>query len=127
MNMSALPHWDLSSIYPSLESELFIADMKNLETLATQLEKQLSQVELLDASSLQEILETYQKLFDTASTLYAYTQAIVTVNTNDEFALRKLGDVEKALLDVRAKHVKLLSFLAHHQKEIQPLIKKGGD
>ncbi len=127
--MEKLPHWNLQSIYPAIESPEFEQDLANLGPLVDKLRSQLGNLDAQHADFptwLLALLETYQTMLDTIETLNAYASALVTVNTNDEVAMRGLNRVEEADLAIKAIHVQVINTLAHHRQSVRDSIKHDG-
>ncbi|MHC1693110.1 MAG: M3 family oligoendopeptidase [Sphaerochaetaceae bacterium] len=123
--MEKLPHWDLQSIYPGITSQEFNSDLLALKRLTDQLAGILSDSQGMESSLeawMLAVLDTYQTLSDTMETLEAYAQALLTVNTSDEVAMRGLNQVEKASLDVQSIHVRMLNVLSGKSQAIRELL-----
>lgn len=124
--MSRLPHWNLDSIYPGLDSREFADDLASMEVLVATLEQRLANEQADAGTWLGEVLGSYQELLDTTETLFAYASALLTVDTNDAKAMRALNKVEDASLAVKGVHVKLLNALARRQEAIRPALQGDG-
>jgi len=123
--MEHLPHWNLESIYPGIESAEFMQDVASLGTLVQELYNQLadSSAQASDFKGwLHALLETYQLALDTSETLEAYANALLTVNTSDEKAMRGLNKVEEAMLEIKAAHVLVINKMAEHEPKIKLLL-----
>jgi len=123
--MEHLPHWNLESIYPKIEGPEFAQDLARLGTLGKELQQQLDDNLGQEANFgdwLQKLLETYQLALDTAGTLGAYANALLTVNTSDEKAMRGLNQVEEAVLEIKSAHVLVINSLASHEKKIRDIV-----
>jgi len=123
--MEKLPHWDLQSIYPSITSKEFEDDLLSLPVLVSALREHLMDTIVKKASLnswLQVAIQQYQHLWDTLATLGAYANALLTVNTSDDTAMRGLNKVEAASLDVQAIHVQFLNILASDNAGVRELL-----
>lgn len=120
--MNHLPHWNLDSIYPGIESPEFARDLASIPAVVAQLQSQLAVSDTDFASWLLRVLETYQLAIDTTETLYAYASALLTVDTNDEKAMRGLNKVEEAALAIKNVHVQLLNALAGKQAAVRTVL-----
>jgi oligoendopeptidase F len=123
--MEHLPHWDLNSIYPSLQSAEFSADLLTLSSLVAKGKELLQAPE--EASWLTEVLRIYQQALDTSETLYAYARALLSVNTADKEAMRAVNRVEEALMELRSFDVQLLNRLAQRKEEVLALVGEDQD
>lgn len=117
--MEALPHWNLQSIYPGIDSPEFNLDLKSLDGLVAAIKADLADDTGRKADFplwLVTLLDDYQKALDTTETLYAFASALLTVDTNDERAMRGLNRVEEASLAIKAIHVQVINALgAYHE------------
>lgn len=123
--MEALPHWSLTSIYPSVDSNEFTTDIDHLNTLVVKTDEVLQD----DSGRAQDfpswldaLLHVYQEALDTSETLYAYASALLTVDTNDEKAMRALNLVEEASLAIKAVHVRVINTLAANREHVKAAI-----
>ena len=56
MTPTQLPHWDLTNVYPSLESEEFKAAFASLKDYLSVSDQRISALEALDASASPAVL-----------------------------------------------------------------------
>lgn len=123
--MQHLPHWNLDSIYPGITSREFARDLASIAPLVERLDTQLADTQPDIVSWLSTLLETYQELLDTTETLYAYASALLTVNTNDEAAMRGLNQVEEVSLAVKGVHVRFINALALRKDAVRDTVAAG--
>ncbi len=108
MSTNTIPHWDLSNVYPSLESKEFdqaISSIKDqIDTLelffinnVTTSENKKPSLEL--AQFVGTAIEHFNSLYENAGTTRAYIQSFVTTNSRDEIAMKKMSEFD--LLGVR--------------------------
>lgn len=119
--MESLPHWNLQSIYPGIDSIEFEKDLKSLDALVAAIRADLDNDTGRKADFplwLVTLLDDYQKALDTTETLYAYASALLTVDTNDERAMRGLNRVEAASLAIKAIHVQVINALAAYHEHV---------
>jgi len=106
----ALPHWDLSNVYPGLESEAFSAGARDLNSQLDALDAYLSAHQIAagmaapaDAMALAEIIGGYLNRMNAAlrlkRTLYGYVYAFVTTDSYNTTAQRLLSELD--VLEVR--------------------------
>jgi pepF/M3 family oligoendopeptidase len=104
MPATPVPHWDLSNVYPSLES-------KEFETALTSVKNQLNEletffVEKLNPSDAQTpvnqlaettsgALDRLNAVYQQAATIRAYLQAFVTTNSRDKVAMKKMSEFDQ--------------------------------
>jgi oligoendopeptidase F len=101
----ALPHWDMSVVYPGLESpefeEGFRSLVKSIDDLTALFDK--LGVNHLESASLdngtvqavEEVIERYNDVQDEMRTIYAYIHAFVTTDSRDDVAQAKLSEMQQ--------------------------------
>ena len=124
--MSRLPHWNLDSIYLGLDSREFTDDLASMEVLVATLEQRLANENADTGVWLGEVLVSYQELLDLTETLFAYTSALLTVDTNDAKAMLAVNKVESSSLAVKGVHVKLLNALSRREDAIRAVLESDG-
>ena len=127
--MESLPRWNLTSIYQAVDSAEFEADLASLDGLVKSVRDLLArrdEVEQEFSSWLIALLDRYQEALDTAETLYAYTSALVTVDTGDAQAMHALNRVEEALLGMKSVHVQFIHALAACEADVERAIEADG-
>jgi oligoendopeptidase F len=112
-----LPHWDLDTIYPGLESQPFLAAMQDHQQQIDELELYFKQkgitqsgsipdsVEVL-ANQIGEILDQFNRLLTLQSTLEAYIIGYVTTDSFNTLATRRMSEFE--MTSVRFKQIEVL-------------------
>jgi oligoendopeptidase F len=113
----ALPHWDLASIYPGLDSEPFLAAMKDHTEQITDLERYFADKEIAQSgripegaeetgAQIAEILDRINRLLALQSTLEAYISGFVTTDSFNTLATRRLSEFE--MTSVRFRQLEVL-------------------
>jgi len=120
--MSTLPNWNLESIYPNDNDTLFNADIASLKTITRDIDTLLNSSDQFSDTFLSSLIHLYETLLDTYETLDAYANAILSVNTNDPSAMKKVNEVGKAYLVVQRAHVCVVEFLYLHRDEIEHIL-----
>lgn len=102
---SALPHWDMSVVYPGLDSPEFERDFRAFVRALDELEglfdeARIDRVETplppdLAAHLFDNLVPAYNALQEQAWTLGAYIYSFVTTDSRDEFAQARLSEMEK--------------------------------
>ncbi|NMA23021.1 MAG: M3 family oligoendopeptidase, partial [Spirochaetales bacterium] len=121
--MSIVSNWDLTPIYPDIESEEFRSDLEAIVEQSVQLEAYVAEVK----SDLKEAVDRYEAIIDRYVNLYAYASAVLTLNTSNEVAIRALSQVEENGLAVERMAVGFLNYLATRVEEIEVRTTEGGD
>ncbi len=102
--MSTPPRWDMSNVYPSLESKQFKSALKKLTILLDELETFLAKkVSKASAKTepkklgklLGESVDRFNALYELSNTLGSYIYAFVTTNSRDQLAMRTLSEYEQ--------------------------------
>lgn len=104
--------WDLTPLFPSLESPEFQRAWEGLKGRIGRLKELLEKQDLLP-----EILEALDALWEEATPLQAYLYARYSADTRDEAALAKLSELEVLLLDFRRLTPRLTRYLALQDPE----------
>ncbi len=114
-----LPHWDLSNVYPGLESPQFAQAVEHVKTKLTELEKYLAHHHIAqttpetslppDSAALEQILSGYldqmNALLRLHETLEAYVYCFVTTDSYNTTAKRVQSELD--LVDVRVQQIKI--------------------
>jgi oligoendopeptidase F len=98
-----LPHWDLSNVFPSLESAEFEAAIAKLKGQLDELEKLVSErVSKTDASTppaelgalAGEAIDRFNLMYELAGTIRAYIYSYVSTDSHDKAAVKKLSEFD---------------------------------
>lgn len=108
--MTDIPRWDLSNVYPSLESVEFQAAVEGVKRQIQELEHFLAErVGKTDASTppaelgalLGESVERFNALQETGYTVYAYIQSFVTTDSRDTLAMKKMSEFQQVMARIQ--------------------------
>src|SRR5947209_12168729 len=104
--VNPLPYWDLTTIYPCIDSTAFTKDFSRVIDDIDQL------AQLFDAYSIGEqpatalndqtvqafdvVIERYNGLLDVSRTLSAYLVCLVSTNSQDTLAQAKLSELQQS-------------------------------
>jgi pepF/M3 family oligoendopeptidase len=99
-----IPHWDLSNVFPSLES-------KEFETAVETLKSQIGELEVFFAERVSksdvhtpvqelaaivgEALDRLNDVFNRSGTIRAYISSFVTTNSRDKVAMKKMSEFDQ--------------------------------
>ncbi len=119
--MATIPRWDLSPIYPALDSEQFAHDLKEVVSLSNKLETELAS----PSCDIAEAVYSYERILDYLENLFAYSSCLLTTDTGNPAFLKVVNQVEEEALVVQRLEVLFLNFLKEHEKEIYHLTKDG--
>lgn len=119
--VSTLPHWDMTVVYPSMESQEFargyssvVQDIDELAHLfdTRHIEGQ-STAPLNDATikTFEAIIERFNAVLEATSTLSTYIMCFITTNTHDSFAQAKMSELQKSLVTLRQLSTRLAAWI----------------
>src|SRR4051812_35631590 len=101
---SALPHWDMTVVYPSLESPEFAAGFQEVAHGVEELARQFDQYQIgaapggpLDAATVtafEVLVGQLNDLLTARGTLGAYISAFVSTNSRDDVAQAKRSELD---------------------------------
>ncbi|RPH62652.1 MAG: M3 family oligoendopeptidase [Chloroflexi bacterium] len=107
-----IPHWDLTNVYPAIESAEFEAAFANFKSQIDDLEKYFAEkVSKTDASTpVNELaatvggaIERFNALLELSGTIRAYISSFVTTNSRDTLAMKKMSEYQ--IVGVRAQNL----------------------
>lgn len=121
MSVKTLPHWDLTGVYPSLESEKFEAELQfaieNIDRLVQLFDERnvaSREVAPLDADVVQTfetVLKSFDAVLNTNRTLQAYIFGFVSTDSRDALAQSKLSQLQQHLAKVTLLSTRWTAFL----------------
>jgi len=114
------PRWDLTNIYPSLESEEFKAAYKSFKTIVADLDDYF--VEVVNKTDektppeqlgpiVGEVVERFNEVYTLSSTLEPYIYSFVSTDSHNKTAMRVLSEYEQASLPLQNLNVQLKAWL----------------
>jgi pepF/M3 family oligoendopeptidase len=105
-SVHTLPHWDMSVVYPSLESQEFaqgfasvIQDIHDLAQLFDTyhiMERTSTPLSNNIIKAFETVIERYNVVLDATGTLGAYIMCFVATNTSDNLAQAKMSELQQA-------------------------------
>jgi oligoendopeptidase F len=105
--VKTLPHWDMTVVYPSMDSPEFaegfsrvVHDINDLAKLfdTHQIMKQASPPSLDDQTvqAFETVIQRYNAVLEAKSTLSAYITCFVTTNSHDTLAQARLSELQQS-------------------------------
>src|SRR5436853_4576422 len=101
-----LPHWDMTPIYPGLESPEFaqgfanvvqeIADLAQLFDTHAIMGPAATNVDA--TTTFETIITRYNTVLDAVSTLSAYISCFITTNSQDDVAQARMSELQQSLV-----------------------------
>ena len=140
VDLGPLPHWDLSNVYPSLESDEFsmaVADLESqLDDLETFMEDHKIVPRPLDDNSKEDgapldvaisgYLDRMNATLRLISTLSAYISSYVTTDSYNTTAKRLMSELEMVGVRVRQQGVRFQGWVGSIADRLPPLLEKDG-
>lgn len=116
---STPPHWDLSNVYPGLESDPVAADLQKsfelvteIETLVGKLPDEASQLPVGDlADFAASFIDSMNAALELVTTLHAYIYSFVTTDSYNQVAMRLLSQIEPAEVRAQTAAVRFAAWL----------------
>ena len=130
--MTALPRWDLSNVFPSLESKEFEAALEKVKTRIDDLENLFTgkitgmdgetQARVL-APMVGDVIVKFNDLYELSGTLRAYINSFVTTDSHNMLAMKKMSEFQMVgarMQKVRTQFQAWIGKLAPVLEEIIP-------
>ena len=120
MTEQTAPHWDLSNVYPSLDSAEFAADLKKVPQMIAEMETVfLEQAAVLgpdaDPAALAAVagrmVEQINAFYTLAGTIRVYIYSFVTTDSYNKAALKAMSEFEQLQLRAQQVQIKMESWL----------------
>ena len=109
--VSTLPHWDMTVVYPSMQSQEFkqgyVSVVQDVDELAflfdTHLIKEQTATSLSDDTikTFETVVDRYNRVLEATATLGTYIMCFITTNTGDHLAQAKMSELQKSLVTLR--------------------------
>ena len=119
--VSTLPHWDMTVVYPSMESQEFargyssvVQDIDELAHLfdTRHIEGQMTaQLSGETIKTFEIIIERFNAVLEATSTLSTYIMCFITTNTHDSLAQAKMSELQKSLVTLKQLGTRLTAWI----------------
>ncbi len=127
-----IPRWDLSNVYPSLESPEFEAAIADAKAQIEAMQEYVSRASRADASTpkaelaalLGEGVDRSNKLWELIGTLWPYISSFVSTNSRDTLAMKKFSEFQQMMVPAQTLGTQFQSWvgsLAAVLDEVIPL------
>ena len=132
--MSTPPRWDMSSVYPSLDSDEFRAAFASYKKQVASLQKFFDrQLETLGPKSpakdlapvVGDAINRINRVLTLSSTLGSYINAFVTTDSRNQAAMRALSEYEQASLPMDKLMVRFRSWLGRIAPKLDQITAKS--
>ena len=128
-----LPHWDMTVVFPSMESQAFqegfariVQDIRDLERLFDRhaIAKQAS-VAINDetVSAFESVLQRYNAVLEESRTLNAYINCFVTTNTLDTLAQAKMSEFQQSNMILAQLSIRFAAWIG--SLDVEALIERS--
>src|SRR5215216_1731009 len=130
MTVSA-PRWDLSNVYPSLESNEFKSAFENYKTQIATLEKffknKLSKADSKSkakelAPLVGKAIDQINKIQNLSTTLYYYIYSFVTTDSHNKLAMKTMSEFEQASLPLNQIMTQFTAWLGKISPKLDKII-----
>jgi len=108
--MPTLPHWDLSNVFPALESKEFETAIGTLTSQVGGLEKFFAEriarlnprapIKKLSAAA-GEVIDRFNGVYELSGTLRAYIHSFVTTDSHNKVAMKKMSEFQMVGLRIQ--------------------------
>ena len=131
MTISA-PRWDMSNIYPSLESKEFQAAIEDYKKQVAALEKffknKLSKTDVKSkakelAPLVGQAIDRINKIQTLSATIVPFIYAFVTTDSRDKVAMRVMSEFEQASLPMRKLSVQFEAWVGKIAPKLDKVVK----
>lgn len=105
--MTDIPRWDLSNVYPSLESQEFAAAVEKVKGQIDELEQFFAQ-KVVSANAatppaelgklLGEAVERFNALYELSETVQAYIASFVSTDSHNVTAMKKMSEFQQTMV-----------------------------
>jgi oligoendopeptidase F len=108
--MTTPPRWDLTNVYPGLESSEFEGAITSITTQIEGLENRFSErIAGLDSNTpvkelaglVAEAIERFNDLYTISGTVRAYIQSFVATDSHDTLAMRKMSEFQMVSVQIQ--------------------------
>ena len=133
MTISA-PRWDMSNVYPSLESKEFQAAVEDYKKQVASLEKFFkNKLSKTDAKSkakelaplVGQAIDRMNKIQTLASTIVPYIYAFVTTDSRNKVAMRTMSEFEQASFPMRKLSVQFEAWVGQIAPKLDKVVKNN--
>lgn len=128
---TSAPRWDLTNVYPSLESKEFKAAVEDYKKQVAALEKffknKLSKAEKAKKKELAplvgEVIDRINKIQTLSSTIFPYIYSFVTTNSRDKLAMKTLSEMEQASLPMSQLLTRFTAWVGKNAQKLTDVTK----
>ncbi len=135
MTETKLPHWDLTNVFPSLESTEFKQAIKTMDSQIEGLEKYFSdQLEKTDATTdpkklnelINGLIDRYNETSDLVYSIQAYLYSFITTDSFHKDAARIFSELQMRTLRLQNVNIQVRAWVGKLGPVINKIISLGG-
>jgi len=129
---TSAPRWDVSNIYPTLESKEYKAAVQSYKKQVAAFEKFFkTKLSPMNAKSkarelaplVGQAIDRINKIQTLASTIVPYIEAFVTTDSRNKTAMRAISEFEQASLPMRKLSVQLEAWIGRIAPKLDKIVK----
>lgn len=134
MPASTPPRWDLSNVYPGLQSPQYSAAVVDLQAKIKTLDSLLVRAERLDSASelstltsiVNDLIETFNAAMILRNTIEAYLTSFTSTDSFNTEAARKTSELELKAVDLDKLEIRLRTWLGKIAPSLPAITMKPG-
>jgi pepF/M3 family oligoendopeptidase len=134
MTAETPPRWDLSNVFPSLQSPEYAAAVKDMDVKIKGLEALLAEAEALDSSNeidtlagpLNRLIDAYNAALLLRNTIEAYLYSFTSTDTFNTEAARKMSEFELLTVDLSKLEPRLRAWIGKIAPAVPEITALGG-
>jgi oligoendopeptidase F len=132
--IKTLPHWDMTVIYPSMDSKEFTDGFSNAVRDINSLAKLFDDHHIMKPTAtpalnrdiiqaFETVIERYNAVLESTETLGVYIMCFVTTNSHDTLAQAKLSELQQAMLTLSQLDTRLTAWIG--SLDVETLIERS--
>lgn len=119
---TALPRWDLSNVYPDLESPAYQQDLDRFREETARLQSHLDAGDQDFTAHLSGAVQAANAALLTGRTLRAYLNSFVSTDSYNTLALRKLSEFEQLHVELQKQFTRLEAWIGRSADRLDQAI-----
>jgi pepF/M3 family oligoendopeptidase len=134
MTSTSLPHWDMTAVYPGLESPEFVAgfgaSLQSIDGLAALFDqhgiaqREAAPLDEATVAAAERAIERYNVVLKDIYTLAAYIRSFITTNSRDELAQARWSELQQRLVKLSLLGTRFTAWLG--SLDVEALIARSG-
>jgi pepF/M3 family oligoendopeptidase len=116
---TSAPRWDLTNVYPSIESKEFKSAVKKYKSILDEMETFYKKASKADSKTdpkklgklLGESVDRFNAIFELSNTILPYIESFVTTDSRDKVAMRALSEFEQMSVQAHILNTKFQAWI----------------